>query len=182
MHPNSKGKVLKYLKQFNIPIADLEIGTHQYDFKIDGKFFESFEGSEIKKCHVILHLELLRQIEIIVLQFHLKGTVELICDRCLDPFDLPINHTEIVELKFLSRGSKAKKDEEDYILPEQQEIDIRQYIYDFICLQIPFRRVHPEDKNGKSMCDEEVLRRIEELSIKKDTDPRWDQLKDLQNN
>jgi uncharacterized protein len=173
---------VKYLKQFNIPISGLEIGTHQYDFLIDGKFFEAFEESEIKICRVALHLELLRQTELISLQFSFIGSIELTCDRCLDPFDFPVETDESVVLKFKARSSDVAKGEEDYILPEQQEIDIRQYIYDFISLQIPFRRVHPEDKKGKSMCDEDVLRRIEALSVKKETDSRWDLLKDLPNN
>lgn len=173
---------MKYLKQFIIPIAGLEIGTHQYQFKIDGKFFESFEVSEIQKCNIDLQLDLLRQTEMMALKFNFKGTIELICDRCLDPFDFPVDFAESVVLKFKTRGSTEPGEDEDYILPEQQEVDLRQYIYDFISLQIPFRKVHPDDENGKSMCDEEVLKRIEELSVKKNTDPRWDQLKDLPNN
>lgn len=170
------------MKQFNIPISGLEIGAHQYDFLIDGKFFEAFEESEINVCRVELRLELIRQTDMILLQFFLKGTVELACDRCLDPYEQPIETEEHVVLKFKSRTSDVKKDEDDYILPEQEEIDIRQYIYDFICLQIPYRKVHPEDEDGNSQCDPEVLRKIEELSIKRDNDSPWDQLKDLQNN
>lgn len=173
---------MKYLTQFMIPIAGLEIGTHQYEFKIDGKFFESFEVSEISKCAVDVQLDLIRQTDMILLRFRFTGTIELICDRCLDPFDLPVDHTEEVVLKFRARGAEAPAEDEETILPDQQEIDIRQYLYDFISLQVPFRKVHPDDENGKSLCDEEVLRKIQELSIKKDTDPRWDQLKDLQNN
>jgi uncharacterized metal-binding protein YceD (DUF177 family) len=170
------------LKQFNIPIAGLEIGTHQYDFDIDGKFFEAFPESEIKNCRIKLDLNLIRQTELILLVFSIKGSIELICDRCLDPFDLDIDINEEVVLKYLPRNSKVEDKGEEVILPEQQEIDIRQYIYDFICLQIPFRKVHPDDENGNSLCDKEVLKKIDELSIKKDTDPRWDQLKDLEIN
>lgn len=173
---------MKYLKQFNIPIAGLEIGSHQFDFNIDGKFFESFEVSEIHECSIDLQLSLIRQTDMIMLEFRIKGTIRLLCDRCLDPFDLPVETTESVVLKFKVRGQEAGDGEEELILPDQQEIDIRQYIYDFISLQVPYRKVHPEDENGKSMCDEEVLKKIKELSIKKNTDPRWDQLKELPNN
>ncbi len=173
---------MKYLKQFNIPISGLEIGTHQYDFLIDGKFFEAFEESEINKCRVELRMELVRQTELIVLRFVMNGMIELFCDRCLDPYDFFFDTEESVVLKFKGRADTKETGEDEYILPEQEEIDIRQYIYDFIILQIPYRKVHPEDEYGNSMCDKEVLRKIEELSVKKETDSRWDQLKDIQNN
>lgn len=175
---------MKYLKQFILPIAGLEIGTHQYTFDIDGKFFESFEESLVKNCQIRLELELLRQTDVIVLTFHLSGTIGLICDRCLDPFDMPIDYSDDVMLKFKRRDTMLTEQDDDieYILPEQQEIDIRQHLYDFITLQVPFRKVHPDDENGNSGCDEDVLRKINELSIKDHNDPRWDQLKDLQNN
>jgi len=175
---------MKYLKQFILPIAGLEIGSHQYAFHIDGKFFESYEESDVKECSVDLALDLRRQTDLILLTFHLSGSIRLICDRCLDPFDLPVAYEDTVVLKFMTRDIQPEEmdDETEYLQPEQQEIDIRQHIYDFIALQVPFRKVHPDDENGKSGCDEEVLRKINELSVKDHTDPRWDQLKDLQNN
>ena len=91
---------MKYLKQFSIPIAGLDSGLYQYDFNIDNTFFESFGGNEIKHCSVIVEMTLHKQEDMIVLLFHFNGTVELTCDRCLDPFDLPVQSNESVELKF----------------------------------------------------------------------------------
>jgi uncharacterized protein len=172
---------LKYLKQFLIPIAGIESGAHQYAFDIDGKFFESFGESEIQVCNVRVDLVLLKQEDMIVLSFSYDGSIELTCDRCLDPFDFPIDGTDEIILKFGKVPEKQKADEE-IIAPDQKEIDIKQYLFDFINLNIPFRKVHPDDENGKSLCDPEVIRKIEELSNTKDTDPRWDQLKNIQIN
>jgi len=117
----------------------------------------------------------------ILLQFNYKGTVELICDRCLDPFDMDISGDENVVLKF-GKNAGRKKTEEEFIPFDQQELDIRQYLYDFISLNIPFRKVHPDDENGNSLCDRETIEMINKLSNTKNTDPRWDQLKDIQIN
>jgi uncharacterized protein len=173
--------ILKYLKQFLIPIAGLESGSHQYAFDIDGKFFESFGESEFQVCKITVDLALLKQEDMIVLQFRYNGTVELTCDRCLDPFDFPMVGNDEIILKF-GKGSEEQKADEEIITADQKEIDIRQYLFDFINLNIPFRKVHPDDESGKSLCDPEVIRKIEELSNTRDTDPRWDQLKDLQIN
>jgi uncharacterized protein len=172
---------LKYLKQFIIPIVGLDDGSHQYNFDIEGLFFEHFGENEIRKCQIHLDLDLLKQEDMIVLQFRFKGHLELICDRCLDPFKMPLSFDESIVLKFGKEAGK-KKGEEEIIPHDLRELDLGQYIFDFINLKIPFRKVHPDDKNGKSECDPEVIRKIEELSIRKETDPRWDQLKNIQNN
>ena len=172
--------MVKYLKQFNIPIAGHETGSRQYDFKIDGLFFEQYPESEIDDCSITCRLDVIRQEGIFLLNFDFSGEVGLVCDRCLDPFRFPISGKESLSLKIGDKGSRQEDDEE--ISPEAQEITVRQYIYDFLMLRIPIRRVHPEDEKGNSSCDQEVLKKIEELSIKKDTDSRWDKLKDLQNN
>lgn len=173
--------VLKYIKQFLISLAGLDTGSHQYEFDIDKKFFEHFGNNELQKCTVHVNLDLLKQEDMLVLQFRFVGSIELICDRCLDPFDFPVNGIESVVLKFGGSHNNAKTDEE-IIGNEQKEIDIRQYIFDFLILKIPFRKVHPDDENGSSQCDPEVISKLEELSIKNNTDPRWDQLKDIQIN
>jgi uncharacterized metal-binding protein YceD (DUF177 family) len=47
-------------------------------------------------------------------------------------------------------------------------------------VSVPLRCVHPEDKNGKSACNQET---INKLSIKQEArfDPRWAALEKLKN-
>jgi len=44
--------------------------------------------------------------------------------------------------------------------------------------------VHPDDENGKSTCDPEMLSKLNEyiVSGEKGSDPRWNDLKKLMNN
>lgn len=172
---------MKRLKKFVIPITGLETGSHQFEFTVDVLFFEPFGENEINDCEIILKIKLLKQEDAIVLDFSYSGFLELTCDRCLDLFRMDIDGYDIVTLKF-SKKRPAKKSDEESISPEAKEIDVRQYIYDFVSLKIPIRKVHPENDKGESQCDKEVIKKIEELSIKNTTDPRWDKLKDLQNN
>jgi uncharacterized protein len=181
LHPRIKQGVLKVQKQFTIPVAGQETGVRQYDFKIDASFFEHYPDCGFTDCKAVVNLKVSRQEDLFLLKFSFKGRVGLICDRCLDPFDLEIQGCETVTLKLRKKG-QPKDAEEESISAETREVSVRQYVYDFILLKIPFRRVHPEDKNGNSLCNKELLKKIEELSVKKDTDPRWDKLKDLKNN
>jgi uncharacterized protein len=171
---------LKYGKQFIVPLAGTAVGSCQSDFHIDSRFFEQYPENEIQNCEIKVNLTLIRQEDSLLLVFGLSGKLGLICDRCLDPYDLEINDEESVLIKL---GKKGEVSGDDECLPaDVQEIDVRQYIYDLILLRIPFRRVHPDDESGQSQCDAEVLRKLEELSQKKDSDSRWDRLKDMQNN
>ena len=172
---------MKYLKQFSIPVAGLEPGAHQYEFDIDGKFFDNVPDSEIQQCSVHIHLELLKQEDMILLRFLYSGSVDLVCDRCLGDFSMPLVCEDEVMLKY-RRGNEKDSAAEDLISPDLPEIDIRQYIFDCIRLNIPFRKVHPEDEDGSSQCDPEVIRKIEELSSKKENDSPWDPLKNIQIN
>ncbi|HKJ79252.1 MAG TPA: DUF177 domain-containing protein, partial [Prolixibacteraceae bacterium] len=72
---------------------------------------------------------------------------------------------------------------------EEHQLNLAQLIYEYISLAIPLKRVHPEDKNGDSQCDTEMLDKINNYvqpEVDKDeeenVDPRWAALKKLKNN
>ncbi|MCK4361636.1 MAG: DUF177 domain-containing protein, partial [Bacteroidales bacterium] len=81
---------MDYLKQFVIRFSGLSIGNHQYKFIIDEKFFEKFDFSEIKNGKITVDLLLNKQENVLILNFIINGTVNVTCDRCLEPFDLDI--------------------------------------------------------------------------------------------
>lgn len=171
-------KAVDYLKQFVIPFVGLSAGNHQFDFEIDDKFFASFEFSEIKQAHVSVNLDLERQDRMLVLNFLLSGTIRVTCDRCLDEFDLPVKSDELYFIKF---GPEHKEEDDNVLIIAENEthIDLAPLLYDYLSLMVPYRVVHPDGENGVSLCDPEVLKRIEQLSVHKEKDPRWDMLKDL---
>ena len=56
------------------------------------------------------------------------------------------------------------------------------FIYETICLALPHRIVHPDDENGNSTCNPEVLKKLESMSQTEkpqEIDERWAALKDL---
>ncbi len=167
-----------YLRQFVIPFIGLTTGNHQFEFEIDDKFFASFEYSEIKQAWVSVSLDLERQERMLVLNFLLSGTIRVTCDRCLDEFDLPVKSAEEFFIKF---GPEHKEESDNVLIIAENEthIDLAPLLYDYLSLLVPFRVVHPDNDKGESLCDPEVLKRIEQLSVHKEKDPRWDALKDL---
>jgi len=167
-----------YLKQFVIPFVGLSVGNHQFDFVIDDKFFASFEYSEIKSANIQVSLDLEKTDRMLILNFSITGTIRASCDRCLDEFDYPVEGNEEYFIKF---GSEHYEEDVNVLVITENEthFEIAQLIYDYVNLLLPFKVVHPDDEDGNSQCDPDVLKRIEQHSVQKEIDARWDKLKDL---
>jgi len=168
---------VNYLDQFVIPFSGLKTGDYQYDFEIDNEFFEHFDQSEISQAKIKVNVEMDRQQRMLVFRFDMKGFVVVPCDRCLQEFKQPIAGEERLIVKF---GEEHGEETEDiFIITENEHaFSLAPFIYEYINLLVPFRRVHGEDENGNSLCDPEVVRYIREEDTEK-TDPRWDALKSL---
>ncbi len=172
------------MKSYVIPFSGLKAGIYQYSFDIDGKFFDHFEYSEIKQAKVRVNVEMERKQRMLLFRFDISGSVRVPCDRCLEEFDLEIGGQDQLIVKF---GEVFEEESEDIIIirEEDHEIDLSQYIYEYINLLIPFKKVHGEDDKGNSLCNPDILKYIasqEEEKGESRTDPRWEALRKLKNN
>jgi uncharacterized metal-binding protein YceD (DUF177 family) len=168
---------------FTIPISGLKEGRHCYDFEINKKFFDQFEESEIKEGSLTAVVEAEKLTTHIDLTFRIEGSVNISCDRCLGVFRQAVSCENRLLVNF---GRVSDDNDPDIItLPaDENELDLRQYLYEYIILALPIQRVHPADKSGKSACDPEMLKKLREhiADDEKIYDPRWDGLKKLMNN
>ncbi len=148
-------------------------GSHQFDFEIDDSFFENFEYSEIRNGVIHLHLLIEKEENLLVFHFDFKGHVRVPCDRCYEPFDLPVEGNERLILKF--GHDYHEESEEVQVVPiGENHFDIGQFIYEYIHLSLPVRRVHPENELGENTCDEGIINRLEDHSTPAGPDPRWE--------
>lgn len=166
-----------------VRISGLSEGEHGFSFEMGHKFFASFEASEIEHGEVHARVILEKRHGIMVLHFHLSGEVEVACDRCLDLFMTEVRFDQQLIVK---RGDIPGEMEDDVIVigKEDHEIDIRQYLYEFVVLALPCKRIHPPDKHGKSTCNPAMIKRLEAHQENQDdreerTDPRWNVLKEI---
>jgi uncharacterized protein len=170
-------------KDYVIQFVGLSVGKHEYEFNVSDKFFDGLDYSEIKQGNITVNLSLIKQSAMMSLDFEISGTVKVNCDLCTEEFDLPIsgNYTLIIKVG----GSDSAEEEDDIVTvaANEHELDLAQYIYEYIILSLPSKRVHPNDKNGNSTCDPEMLEKVKQFLIDKEktdiTDPRWDQLKNI---
>ena len=120
---------------------------------------------------------------VFALHFSLEGRVEVVCDRCLEEFMMEISNTQTV---FVKMGDNPGEVEDDVLIigRDDHEIEVGQYLYEFIMLALPYQKVHPDDEEGNSTCNKEMLEklnahRFEEPDKEEKTDPRWDALKGI---
>lgn len=163
---------------FEIPFTGLSIGNHHYELEVNDTFFSQFEYSRLHKGHLNVSLELEKKERMLTFFFRISGIVSITCDRCGGEFNLPLQGDEHLIVKF---GEEYAEESYDMIvIPENDhKINLAPFIYEYIHLLLPARIIHPDDDNGKSTCDPEMLRKLQELSQHHGGDARWDVLRNL---
>lgn len=181
---------MNFLSKYEIAFKGLTEGSHQFNFEIDDRFFEKFEDSLVEKGQLVAKVTFTKQSTLLIIDMAVKGTVELMCDRCLDNYDQKVKNKSKLFVKF---GSETEEmSDEMIVIPlDQHLIDISQYLYELIVLGLPIKHVHPDNKGGKSACNPEMIEKlkeylVEEVSTGADEEPvideRWNELKKLLDN
>ena len=166
---------------YKIEFAGLKIGTHDYEFEVENNFFDSQDYNDFNSISAQLNIELVKKATILELTFKLNGSANVNCDVTNEAFDLSLNATSNLVVKFGEVFNN--EDYEILVLPHgEHKIDLDQYIFELIVLSLPAKRVHPgvEDGSLKS----EILDILDDLKPKESNsfiDPRWNKLKKLKN-
>ena len=118
-----------------------------------------------------------------ILWFDVEGTVAVQCDRCLEIYNQPIKGKDRIFVKF---GEKEFSDGDDviWVSANDYQINVAQLIYEFICLAVPIKKIHPEDENGNSTCDPQMIERLNKYIVRdgEAANPVWNDLKKLLDN
>lgn len=169
---------MEKIRENNIKFVGLGNGHHVFDFEVQKSFFALMGNGEIRSAHLHVQVEMDKKERMLDLDFHINGTVEMLCDRCTGPMDLPVDAKERLIVKL--EEDAGEQDEILYLPPQEYELKLNPYIYEFTLLSLPLRKVHPE-----SECDPEILKYLEKDSKQeeqhKQVDPRWNALKNLPN-
>ncbi len=167
------------LKEYAIQFVGLEPGNHQFEFEVNDSFFEHFEFSQIQHGQIDVTVDLEKMERMMIFNIRIEGEALVTCDRCTEEFSCPLSDTQQLIVKL---GAEYMEESEDVvIIPETDyQFDLSAYIYEFIHLALPVRLLHPDDENGNSTCDPDMLRLLETLKPTEDTfDPRWEALRKL---
>ncbi len=179
---------VKEQSQYSIDIYGLESKSYEFDYQIESAFFEEMPQDLIQKGSFKVHLVLDKSSTMIQLRFTIQGSAELICDRSLEPFEEPIETKGVIILKFGDHDEELT-DEIFLINRSTSRINVAGYIFEFIALALPMKKIHP-DLRGKDSDDAqnefETLVYSSEGKMQEDAepsnesiDPRWEALKKL---
>lgn len=163
-------------------ISGLADGNHDFLFEINKQFFATLEQPEIENGNVEAKVVLEKGPGVLSLHFDITGEVEVLCDRCLEPFMAKINSRQTI---FVKMGDTPGEIEDDVIMihKDDHEIYVGQFIYEFIVLALPMKKIHPDRGKGMQTCDPEMIRKLDahrgKQVRKEQTDPRWDALKGI---
>lgn len=165
---------MEKLDGYIVDLKGMTADTVSYCWQADKDFFSAVQGPEIRQGLLDVALRVKRTSGAYELDFQLKGTVEVMCDRCLEPMDQPIDAQCALRVVL---GDEYADDGDLVTVPEREgTINVAWNIYEFAALQIPLRHVHadgacPTGLSGVQPADDAPE---EEAPC----DPRWAQLKE----
>ncbi len=169
---------------YDVEFKGLKEGLHEFEFEIEDAFFEHFDQGLVNVGNLGVELKLEKRNTFLKLYFKITGWVELTCDRCLGNYRQEINQNAELLVKF-DENDYEDDDEIIWLVPEEHRINVAQLIWEYTVLGIPLKHVHPDNTDGTSGCNPEMLDKIDDFTPdneKKEIDPRWEALRKLKNN
>lgn len=140
---------------YKVDLASKSDGHYEQDFKIGKEFFENMENSDVQAADVHVHMDMEKKNDTYDCTFHCTGTLQVPCDRCLDPMDLDVDTTYHVVVKY---GDDYDDGDNLLIIPYSNTyLNVSYMLYDTLLLTIPLRHVHAPGKCNRAML--ETLRR-----------------------
>jgi uncharacterized protein len=177
---------LSQLRDYTIEIFNLSNKEHQFQFEINDGYFALFPNDIVSKGRGKVDVSLLKDERMITAKFKIDVVVELTCDRSLDNFEYPISSEARMIFKF-GEEDQELSDEIVMIQWETQRLNLAQLIFEFIGIEIPYKKLHPrfakeaneddDDKEGILIYSSQAEEKDDES--KTSDDPRWAALQKL---
>ena len=115
------------MQPFVVKLTSLAPGKNRFTWHAGAEFFEACGNVDILDADLEVTAQVVSHGLTAEAACGIAGTVTVACDRCLEDLVIP------VETSF----------EEQYT-PEDDELDLSQDVYDYVCTSLPLQRVHPE--------------------------------------
>lgn len=123
-----------------IDLSRLPVGVHRFDIQLDDAFFASLEKTEILGGKVSAQATLNLREEDYSLKIAVHGTVDVVCDRCLDPMPLEIDD----EQEIFSEDEVFPDETGKTLDGKGQIVNLQWLAYEIASINIPLVHCHPE--------------------------------------
>ncbi len=189
---------MKFLRAFDIEVIKFLEGKYEIDFEIGKEFFQHFEDNELlDEGRLTVRVLMDKGANLIEMNFLISGEVKLTCDRSLEEYFEPLEINERILFKY---GEVEEEiNEEVYMITrDTSKVNVAQFIYEFVLLGLPAKKIHPDHRtefdeedfeaegtyayiDGDNEEDSEEEPSADQDQKEENTDPRWELLKKLKN-
>ncbi len=168
-------------KDCNIVFSGLKLGKHEFDYSINKSFFNEYDFDEHNNFNVDVKVIMEKKENMLVFNFHIKGTINTECDRCAEDLEMNIEGENIHFMNFSEDKTEMHDDDISILNANAYEVNISDLIYEYIIILIPTKRVHINNKACESLLEEFSISNEDDIEneTEEDVDPRWAALKKI---
>lgn len=138
-------------QDYLIPLNGLASGRKEFLWNAGKMFFEDFGNEEMLDADLEIEAEAEKSGKEVHVDCRISGTVTVLCDRCMDELVLPVDTEAKISVRYgeapdeIPEEGEADGDREIvWIGTMETELDMRQLIYDYVCLSLPMQRFHED--------------------------------------
>ena len=131
--------------RYSFAVSKVPEGQSTLNWPLDERLFETIGANyeiEALQGELLVHFD--RDTQFLRLEIILTGEATVPCDLCLKsiPLSFSSRHQQIYALT--SRHVPQEDAEEFYVLgPREDQVDLTQAVYDYVCLALPVKRIRP---------------------------------------
>jgi uncharacterized metal-binding protein YceD (DUF177 family) len=173
-------------REYEIAFVGLKPGLHEFNYRVDDRFFEEYKEQDFKNARAEVKLMLEKANSFLMLRFEVGGQAEVICDRCSSNLPMQLFDEFTVTVKMTDNPDEANEGEEDpdifYISRTESHIDVKDWIYEFVNLSIPMQKTCAYEAMDGPHCDPQARELLN--SMKPDEgkeNPLWKGLEKFRN-
>lgn len=170
---------MERFRNYDVAFAGLKEGRHHFQFEVGEEFFQLFEAEqEFTHPQITVDVELLKRTTFLEFHVHAYGTIRLMCDVYVEPYDHPIDENLKMIVKFGEDYDELS--EEVAVIPfTDYAYNVAQLIYEMVVLAVPMKKLCPTaaaEAEEEEQLPEPAAPEAEESE---EIDPRWAALKKL---
>ena len=139
-----KGTDMSNRREFEIAFVGLKPGVHEFNYRIDDRFFEEYNEQDFRNPDANVKLLLEKSNSFMILRFQIGGKAEVTCDRCSNELPIQLFDDFTVTIKMTDDPELMNEQEEDpdvyYISRGESHVDVKDWIYEFVNLSIPMQK------------------------------------------
>lgn len=140
---------------YRIDYKTLSRGEHKFRFMVDGSLFGAFESDEVTNGKLVVDVTIEKGASTTQLEMVIDGEVEVVCDRCVEPFMMPVHCHENAIVRIGEKEDEPNDTDIIWVSANDNDLDLKQYIYESILLNLPYQKVHEEGE-----CNPDMLARF----------------------